>query len=105
MGGNGSSSKKKSGGGGGGVSSSEAAYNEFEDRTVRLRDKWGDYTGETHSGKVGADGDTLISVERSSNGEYVVGYGDVQRGIIAENRGLSKSEAYKRALKALRGKR
>lgn len=41
MGGNGSSSKKNRGGGGGGVSSSEAAYNKFEDRTVRLRDKWG----------------------------------------------------------------
>lgn len=101
MGGNGASSKKKSGGGG--VSSSESAYNKFEDRTVRLRDKWGDYTGETHSGKVGANGDTFVSVERSSNGKYTVGYGDTQRGIVAENRGLSRAEAYKKALKALRG--
>lgn len=94
MGGRGGSSGKGSSGG-----SEKSLYDSLPTKTVRLRDRYGDYTGEEHTGRVGKGG-SLVNVQKSG-GKWTIEMGDVDRGFVAEMVRDNASEAYKAAKKAL----
>lgn len=85
----------------------DAVSKKYKKTSVAITDKWGDKTGEVHSGFVNSNGD-LYDVEDKGNGRFVIQAGDDKRGHVAtingtSGKGFTEDEAWNKVYELLSG--
>jgi hypothetical protein len=88
-------------------SAKDAVSKKYKKTSVAITDKWGDKTGEVHSGFVNSNGD-MYDVEDKGNGRFVIQAGDDKRGHVATingtgGKGFTEDEAWNKVYELLSG--